>query len=96
VRLSSSPIGLRNGRFPILNQVPAAIEYALSNETYLAIPSGSEERQEMLRDLIRMMAADGDLADVEKDLFATAAAKMEISEDELNQIIDSVLLDCTF
>lgn len=50
----------------------------------------------MLRDLIRMMAADGDLADVEKDLFATAAAKMEISEDELNQIIDSVLLDCTF
>lgn len=38
-----------------------------------------------------MMAADGDLADVEKELFASASVKMGFSNDELKEIIDSVL-----
>lgn len=39
-------------------------------------------------DLIRMMAADGQLNESEKRLFALAAAKMNFSEDKLNQLID--------
>ena len=35
-----------------------------------------EERVEMMQDLIRMMAADGQLAEIEKELFAAAAVKM--------------------
>ena len=46
---------------------------------------------EMLKELIHMMAADGELAETEKQLFATAAARMDISGDELNDIIDSIL-----
>jgi len=38
-----------------------------------------------------MMAADGDLAEVEKQLFATASVAMSISDSHLKEIIDSVL-----
>ncbi len=69
----------------------AAIEYALQDGAHLHIPEQRHECVEMLQDLIRMMAADGRLAEMEKRLFATAAVKMGISDEELNAIIDSVL-----
>jgi uncharacterized tellurite resistance protein B-like protein len=68
-----------------------AIRYAISEDAELQIPESEEERIEMLQDLLRMMAADGDLAEIEKELFATASAAMEISNEKLELIIDSVL-----
>jgi uncharacterized tellurite resistance protein B-like protein len=59
----------------------------------LKIAASKPQRTAMLQDLIRVMAADGDLAEVEKRLFATAAAKMRLSDDELNEIINSVIGD---
>jgi len=38
-----------------------------------------------------MMAADGELAPVEQRLFAEAAAKMGISADQLDKLIDGLL-----
>ncbi len=67
------------------------VRYAISDVAELEIPEAQEERVEMLQDLLRMMAADGDLAEVEKQLFATASVAMNISDDELKEIIDSVL-----
>ena len=69
----------------------AAIELVLAEQPQLRIPSEKSDRVEMIRDLMRMMAADGELADLEKQLFATAAAKMGVSEHELNKIIDSII-----
>jgi uncharacterized tellurite resistance protein B-like protein len=69
----------------------AAIRYAISSEAQLNIPESQEERVEMLQELIRMMAADGELAEIEKELFATAAVKMGLADAELQEIIDSVL-----
>ncbi|HUG70377.1 MAG TPA: TerB family tellurite resistance protein [Pirellulaceae bacterium] len=68
-----------------------AIRYAISDVAELEIPDSYEERVEMLQDLLRMMAADGNLAEVEKQLFAAASVAMNISGDELEEIIDSVL-----
>ena len=68
-----------------------ALEYACSAQAELRIPADKEDRIAMLRDLLRMMAADGDLAETEKRLFASAAAKLELSRDELNELIDSVV-----
>jgi uncharacterized tellurite resistance protein B-like protein len=45
----------------------------------------------MLQDLICTMAADGELSEVEKRVFATAAAVMEISSAEVNRLIDQLL-----
>ena len=69
----------------------AAIRYAISDDAQFAVPDTREERVAMLQELIRMMAADGDLAEVEKNLFATAAVTMGFSNDELKEIIDSIL-----
>jgi uncharacterized tellurite resistance protein B-like protein len=68
-----------------------ALDYACSDEAELRIPANPDERLQMLQDLIRMMAADGNLAEVEKRLFATAAAKMRLSGQQIDDIIDSVL-----
>ncbi|MCA9121918.1 MAG: TerB family tellurite resistance protein [Planctomycetaceae bacterium] len=67
------------------------IRYAISDGAELEIPDSHDERVEMLQDLLRMMAADGDLAEVEKQLFAAASVAMNISDDELKEIIDSVV-----
>jgi hypothetical protein len=39
---------------------------------------------------VRMMAIDGEISDVERNLFAVVAARMEISTRDLNRLIDSV------
>ena len=45
----------------------------------------------MLADLMKIMAADGKLSEVEKRLFALAAAKMHIEKDELEKLIDRLV-----
>ena len=67
-----------------------AIQYALSENAELIIPHRKQERIVMLADMISIMAADGTLAEREMDMFAVLAAKMEISETEINKIIDSL------
>ena len=44
-----------------------------------------------MQDLVRMMAADGRLDESEKRLFALAAVKMEMSKEDLDELIDKTL-----
>ncbi|MDP6058745.1 MAG: TerB family tellurite resistance protein, partial [Pirellulaceae bacterium] len=62
-----------------------------SDRAELQIPPNKQDRIDLLQDLIRTMAADGQLAEIEKRVFAMAAAVMELKEGELNRIIDSVM-----
>lgn len=68
-----------------------AVSYALSDEAALKLPTGKKEQVAMLSDLIRIMAADGSLSEVEKRLFALAAAKMGIERVELDDLIDKLV-----
>ena len=68
-----------------------AIDFALSGSAKLQFPVDRLEQDQMLSDLIRMMAADGKLTEVEKRLFALAAAKMGIEKDELDGLIDQLV-----
>ncbi len=68
-----------------------AIEYALRADAILTIPTSHDERVDLLKELIQTMAADGELAEIEKQLFAVAAARMELPDGELGKIIDSIL-----
>ena len=68
-----------------------AIDFALSGNAKLQFPVDRLEQDQMLGDLIRMMAADGKLTEVEKRLFALAAAKMGIEKDELDGLIDQLV-----
>lgn len=57
------------------------------------LPDGQEERCELLKQLVLMMAADGKLEASEKKLFAILAANMRISDAELHRIIDAAMLE---
>ena len=63
----------------------------LHNEIQLKLPDDKESRIEMLREMIRLMAADGELAETEMGLCAAASASMEISNTEFVAIVDSLL-----
>ncbi|MEO1528637.1 MAG: TerB family tellurite resistance protein [Planctomycetota bacterium] len=68
-----------------------AIRFGLGDDAALELPADKDQRVALMTDLIRMMAADGVLAESEKRLFALAAAKMQMSTEDLNQLIDSAL-----
>lgn len=68
-----------------------AIAFALSGEAKLKFPVDRSEQDQMLADLMRMMAADGKLSEVEKRLFALAAAKMGIAKEDLETLIDRLV-----
>jgi uncharacterized membrane protein YebE (DUF533 family) len=68
-----------------------SVEYGLADDAALEIPEAEEEREDLLRDLIRMMAADGHLDESEKRLFALAAARMSVSAERVERLIDETL-----
>lgn len=68
-----------------------AVAFALSDQAALKLPTEKHEQLQMLEDLIKVMAADGELSELEKRLFALAAAKMNIDKNDLDQLIDQLL-----
>jgi uncharacterized tellurite resistance protein B-like protein len=68
-----------------------AVQFALSDEASLKLPTDRKEQLAMLGDLMRVMAADGQISEVEKRLFALAAAKMNVDREELDHLIDELL-----
>ena len=68
-----------------------ALTYASSAEAEVEIPADGKACKELLKDLLIIMAADADLSDPEKQLFARVAAKMNIEVEEIDTIIDKLL-----
>ncbi len=68
-----------------------SIEFGLGDEAALELPTQGSEQRELMKDLIRMMAADGHLDEAEKRLFALAAAKMDLSISTVETLIDETL-----
>ena len=68
-----------------------AIKSGLADGARLEVPDEPSEREALLKDLIRIMAADGRLDEGEKRLFALAAAKMSISASDVERLIDETL-----
>lgn len=70
-------------------QFDQALKHAVSSGQ-IRLPESLAERVALVKDLILVMSADGQLADVEKRLFASVAAKVGISEKHLNRLIDEL------
>ena len=68
-----------------------SVEFGLGDDAALKLPTVEEDRVELMKDLIRMMAADGHLDEGEKRLFALAAAKMAMSAATVEKLIDETL-----
>ncbi len=93
--LSESEIALlidRCGQLGLVEEdLEKAIAFALSGDAKLKLPSDKAEQKQMLMGMMRMMAADGQLLEVEKRLFALAAARMGLEKKELDDLIDGLL-----
>jgi uncharacterized membrane protein YebE (DUF533 family) len=73
------------------DQFEDAIEAAVRGRAELALPPDPADRIQVLKEMIRMMAADGHLSDAEKQLFALASSIVGIDSRQLNRLIDEVL-----
>ncbi|MCE2793369.1 MAG: hypothetical protein ACK493_03835 [Planctomycetota bacterium] len=60
----------------------------------IRLPETQAKREELLAEMIRLMAVDGQLAETEKRLCATASAKMDFTTVEFRQLLDRVLAHC--
>jgi uncharacterized tellurite resistance protein B-like protein len=59
----------------------------------IRIPESQTNRITLLKEMIRMMAVDGELSEIEKRLCATASARMDFSTGEFDLLLDQVLRD---
>jgi uncharacterized tellurite resistance protein B-like protein len=55
------------------------------------LPESQPAKVELLKEMIRMIAADGELHAIEKEILATASAQMGFSTNEFAMILDSVI-----
>ena len=70
-----------------------AVEFGLDDQAAIEVPADPKERESLVQDLIRMMAADGHLDESEKRLFALVAVKMSLSAADVERLIDQALDD---
>lgn len=75
------------------DQFEDVLEEALQGRANLSLPEDPEQRIEMLKEMIRMMAADGQLSETEKQLFAVVSVVLNIDAMQLNTLIDEVLAE---
>ena len=68
-----------------------AVEFGLDDNAVIELPNDASQREELLEDLIRMMAADGHLDESEKRLFALVAVKMSMTAADVERLIDQVM-----
>ena len=73
------------------DEVETALAGASTGEAEIIVPEDQADRVELLKEMIRLMAVDGHLADVEKRICATASAAMDFNVIEFEEILQSVL-----
>ena len=73
-------------------QFEQAFAEATQQDAKFVIPTEQTEKTVLMRDLLRMMAADGELSSTEKKLFAQAAVQMKMDRVEIDEIIDQMLI----
>ncbi len=73
------------------DEFETAIAGISSGELEVKIPDSFEDRVVMLKEMIRLMAVDGEMAEMEKRLCAYASGRMDITTQQFSQILDEVI-----
>jgi len=64
-----------------------------TGKSSIEVPERYENKIQLLRELVLMMAIDGDLASEEKELCARVSAGMGLTTEKFQEIIESLLRD---
>ena len=59
----------------------------------VTIPDSHHDRVVLLKEMIRLMAIDGELAEVEKRLCAHASGRMDLTSKQFAEILDEVIAE---
>ena len=59
----------------------------------ISIPESEQDRVLLIKELIRLMAVDGEMADEEREMCARVSARMEFSTMEFQQIVSEVIAE---
>ena len=57
------------------------------------LPEGEEDRATLMKEMIKLMAVDGELNEMEKRLCAQASAKMDFTSPQFDKLLNEVLND---
>lgn len=57
----------------------------------LHLPESHDDRVTLMKEMIRLMAADGEIADMERHLCALASSKMDFTGKQFEEILQSVI-----
>ena len=68
-----------------------ALAEVADGDVSLVIPESKADREHLLKELIRLMAVDGELAETEKTFCAFASARMELTSEEFGAIVDDLI-----
>lgn len=66
-----------------------------SGHVNLKLPARMDDRVELLKNMMHMMAIDGELSEEEKKMCALASARMGFTSEQFDQILDELLKDMT-
>ena len=75
------------------DEFETAIAGISAGELEVKIPDGFEDRVVMLKEMVRLMAADGELAEMEKRMCAYASGRMDFTPQQFAQILDEVIAE---
>ncbi len=75
------------------DEFETAIAGISTGELEVKIPNSFEDRVVMLKEMIRLMAIDGELAEMEKRLCAYASGRMDFTKQQFDQILDEVIAE---
>jgi hypothetical protein len=73
------------------DEFETAIAGISTGELQVKIPESFEDRVVMLKEMVRLMAVDGELAETEKRLCAYASGRMDFTTQQFAQILDEVI-----
>ena len=75
------------------DEFETAIAGISTGELEVKIPDSFEDRVVMLKEMVRLMAVDGELAETEKRLCAYASGRMEFTTRQFTHILDEVIAE---
>ncbi len=62
-----------------------------TGEIQVSIPEGHDDRVLMMKEMLRLMAVDGEMAEMEKRICAQASGRMDFTSQQFNEILDDVI-----
>jgi uncharacterized tellurite resistance protein B-like protein len=68
----------------------ATLKEVEASSAPLQLPIEQDERRQLLSEMAALIAADGKFHDMEINMFALAAARLDVGEDELNEILQQL------